>query len=605
MSSIKQFALLALAACSGLFLVGCESDSETAPGTPTLVSIAVSPSSAELAISGTLPLKVTGTFSDSSTLDLTSASGFRVKASNPASVATVSTSGVVTALKAGTATIEATASGKTATASITVPPGSLVSIAVTPATSTVALGGFQPLTVTATYNEGSKVVLTAGVTFASSQPTVATVDAAGVVAAVAPGAATITATETASGKSAIASITVSGGGGGASGNTGTCTAPCIDFSGATVGLQAFEGLVSAAVANDPVDATNKVAKLVKGAAGQPWAGATVYTNADTKTVDAIGFATSKIITLRVYSPAVGEKIRLKVEDASDPTVYMEVDALTTKANEWETLTFDFTTTATGTYNPAKTYNRVSIFPKFLTAVSADTTYYFDELKYSAASGGGGGGGFVNGVFADDYTGTLPATAKSTQGGDVGFFFDPRLANGVGATYDYGGVSGTAQDPQGVHNFYYGLGLNLPAITDAYFGAYVKSPGNGTVNVAGFTNILVNVWGPDQLFQAGTFPALEVVLQGPAVGGCGSASGGSEVTATFNTTGQGADKTYTLPLSGFTLRSACSGEATVAQVLASIAQINIVLKNTNIQYVHKDPNNVAYTNGLNVGSLKFN
>ena len=48
MSSIKQFALLAFAACSGLFLVGCESDSETAPGRPTLVSIAVSPSSAEL-----------------------------------------------------------------------------------------------------------------------------------------------------------------------------------------------------------------------------------------------------------------------------------------------------------------------------------------------------------------------------------------------------------------------------------------------------------------------------------------------------------------------------------------------------------------------------
>jgi hypothetical protein len=148
-------------------------------------------------------------------------------------------------------------------------------------------------------------------------------------------------------------------------------------------------------------------------------------------------------------------------------------------------------------------------------------------------------------------------------------------------------------------------LNAPAITDAYFGAFVKSPGNGTVDLSGYTNILVNVWGPDQLFKAGTFPALDVILQGPAVSGCGSPSGGSEVQGTFNTTGQGAAQVYTLALNSFTLKATCSGETTVAQVLASITQVNIVLKNTNIQYVNKDPDGVAFTNGLNVGSIKFN
>ena len=95
------------------------------------------------------------------------------------------------------------------------------------------------------------------------------------------------------------------------------------------------------------------------------------------------------------------------------------------------------------------------------------------------------------------------------------------------------------------------------------------------------------------------------MQGPAVAGCGSPSGASEVRATFSTTGQGAAQNYTLPLAGFTLGFACSGETTIDEVLAKIAQVNIVLKNADIQYVNKDPDGVAFTNGLNVGSIKFN
>jgi hypothetical protein len=171
-----------------------------------------------------------------------------------------------------------------------------------------------------------------------------------------------------------------------SGNTGTCTtAPCIGFEGATTGFVAFEGLGSATIVDDPVDPTNKVAKLVKVPAGQPWAGATVYTTtAAAQTTDAIGFATSKVITLRVYSPAVGEKIMLKVETGPQGGG-MEKEVLTTKANAWETLSFDFASPSAGTYDPTKVYKTISIFPKFLTAVTADTAYYFDELKYAAAT----------------------------------------------------------------------------------------------------------------------------------------------------------------------------------------------------------------------------
>jgi exo-beta-1,3-glucanase (GH17 family) len=372
----------------------------------------------------------------------------------------------------------------------------------------------------------------------------------------------------------------------------------------------FGGTGGSGVVADPIGGANKVARVIRSDAAVIFAGTVVGTSGDT--VGIIPFdADNTRMTVRVYAPAAGIPVRLKLQrsqdDPNDPSNKVETEVLTTVANGWETLTFDFASQVPGTppLNTSLLYDQLVIFFNFgkTGAEAGVQTFYYDDITFigGGGTGGGGGGALVNGVFADDYVGDLPATAKSVQGGDVGFFSDPRLA----AAYSYGGVAGSAVDPGGVPNFYYGLGLNAPAITDAYFGAFVKSPGNGTVDLSGYTNILVNVWGPDQLFQAGTFPALDVILQGPAVSGCGSPSGGSEVHGTFNTTGQGAAQVYTVPLSSFTLTTACSGETTVAQVLASITQVNILLKNTNIQYVNKDPDGVAFTNGLNVGSIKFN
>jgi Bacterial Ig-like domain len=376
---------------------------------------------------------------------------------------------------------------------------------------------------------------------------------------------------------------------------GACAAPnCVDFSAAGIGFTPFENPAGTVeIANDPGNASNKVVKFVKKPADPEFFG-TVITGLGVKPVLT---ASAKTVTMRVFSPAVGTNFLLKFEGGTGGPTETEKDVVTTKAGEWETLSF--------VMPGVGTYNTVVVFPNGRTKVAADKVMYIDDLTFPAtvASGGSGNGGvFAGGVFADDYVGDLFANSKSTQGGDVGFFFDPRL--GSTKAYDYAGVAGSAQNPGGVPNFYFGLGLNPPAITDAYFGAFVKAPGNAPVNVAGFTNIKVNVWGPDELFKAGAFPALTVVLQGPAVAGCGSSSGGSEVERTFNTTGQGADKVYSLPLSSFTITTACSGETTVAQVLASISQFNIVLKNTNIQYLNKDGGGVGFTNGLNIGSIKF-
>ena len=96
--------------------------SSTLTVTPaTLVSIAVTPASAGMAQGTTQQFKATGTFSDSTTQDLTAASTW---ISSNTGVATVSNAagsyGLATAVAAGTATITATSGGVSAAAALTV-----------------------------------------------------------------------------------------------------------------------------------------------------------------------------------------------------------------------------------------------------------------------------------------------------------------------------------------------------------------------------------------------------------------------------------------------------------------------------------------------------
>jgi uncharacterized protein YjdB len=176
---------------------------------PTLVSIAVSPSPLALVVPATGQLTVTGTYSDNTVVNLTSSCTF-VSANNGA--ATVSATGLVTAVGNGTAIVTAThtASGLvgTATVNASLLPPTLTSITVAPATPTVAIGATQQLTVTGHYSDSSTVTLTTGLTYASSATGVATVSGSGLVTAVAAGSATITVTHTATSLTATSSVTV-------------------------------------------------------------------------------------------------------------------------------------------------------------------------------------------------------------------------------------------------------------------------------------------------------------------------------------------------------------------------------------------------------------
>lgn len=130
-----------------------------------------------------------------------------VWSSSNGAVATVSPSGIVTGTGAGSSTITATSEGVSGTGAITVTATTVpvASVTVSPSADTVTVG--QTTTLTATTKDASGNVLTGrAVTWATSNASVATVSASGVVTGVAAGIATITATS--EGKSGTATITV-------------------------------------------------------------------------------------------------------------------------------------------------------------------------------------------------------------------------------------------------------------------------------------------------------------------------------------------------------------------------------------------------------------
>jgi hypothetical protein len=144
----------------------------------------------------------------------------------------------------------------------------------------------------------------------------------------------------------------------------------------------FGGNVSSIVA-DPTDPNNLVGQVIKTGGAELWAGTT---NGGSGLASPIPFTTADTkMTVRVWSPDANTPIRLKVENAADPTVSVETEANTTMAGSWETLEFNFSNQAPGTaaLNLASTYNKLSIFFNFGTtgAMAGEKTYYWDDIKF--------------------------------------------------------------------------------------------------------------------------------------------------------------------------------------------------------------------------------
>src|SRR6266566_4743812 len=167
-----------------------------------VVAVTVNPASASLTVSATAQLTATPKDSNGTAL-----SGRAVTwASNNPAVATVSPSGLVTGVAAGSATITATSEGQSGTATVTVTNVPVASVTVSPASPSIAVG--QTVQLAAVTKDAAGNVLTGRtVTWTTSNSTVATVLATGLVTGVAAGTATITATSEAVAGTAASTVT--------------------------------------------------------------------------------------------------------------------------------------------------------------------------------------------------------------------------------------------------------------------------------------------------------------------------------------------------------------------------------------------------------------
>jgi len=168
--------------------VSGQSDTSTLTVVPAhLTSIDVSPSVQTIAAGTTQLFTAVGNFDDGSTQLLQSVTW----SSSSTSAATIDINGVATGVGTGTSTITATSGSVSGTASLTVSAATLVSIAVTPASSSMAVGTTKQYTATGTFSDSSSQDITAVAVWTSSTPATATVNAQGLASSVATGSTTI------------------------------------------------------------------------------------------------------------------------------------------------------------------------------------------------------------------------------------------------------------------------------------------------------------------------------------------------------------------------------------------------------------------------------
>lgn len=128
------------------------------------------------------------------------------------------------------------------------------------------------------------------------------------------------------------------------------------------------------VLNNPqsngINTSARVAKMVKNP-GQPWGGSFLTLTS------AMNFSTNKVFRMKVFSPRVGAKVLLKVENSANPGQNYEKEVMTSIANNWEDLVFDYTG-----INTANTYDRIVLIFDLGTPGdgSANFTFLFDDIR---------------------------------------------------------------------------------------------------------------------------------------------------------------------------------------------------------------------------------
>ncbi len=239
-----------------------------------------------------------------------------------------------------------------------------------------------------------------------------------------------------------------------------------DTSTVDYGLADFGGNASMIVV-DPTDENNLVGQATKNGP-EVWAGTTM---GGSGLASPIPFSSDMSkVTVRVWSPTAETPILLKVEDAADAGIFVEVSVNTTMAEAWEMLEFDFSSPTNGTLNLDNTYDKISIFFNFGT-VGEGQVYYWDDVMM-------GEGGGSNELMQVD----LPITFEDTA------TVDYNLA-------DFGGnASMIVVDPTDENNL---VGQATKDGPETWAGTVVG--GSGLANAIPFdaenTKMSMRVWSP--------------------------------------------------------------------------------------------------------------
>jgi len=124
----------------------------------------------------------------------------------------------------------------------------------------------------------------------------------------------------------------------------------------------------------PANTSAKVGRMVKNAP-EPWGGSVISLG------EPINFSSNKIFTMKVFSPRVGARVLLKVENLTDGGVFFEKEATSTVANAWEELGFDFRN-----IDVSKSYQKVVLIFDLGTPGdgSANFTWLFDDILLTNA-----------------------------------------------------------------------------------------------------------------------------------------------------------------------------------------------------------------------------
>lgn len=165
----------------------------------------------------------------------------------------------------------------------------------------------------------------------------------------------------------------------------------VTFDDATIdyNLLGFAGADNSTVVTDPTLSTNKVVKVIKSATAASFAGTSITGLSELGFSSKIPFTPSETkMSVRVWSPNAGIKVRLKIEDHTNSAINCETESTVTTASGWQTLEFDFANKVSGTpdLDISKNYDKAAIFFNFGVAgsVAGLKTYYFDDVKFVSA-----------------------------------------------------------------------------------------------------------------------------------------------------------------------------------------------------------------------------